>query len=105
MNILKRIRPTEWAVIGYCALAIAGVVAYPYAAWLINRHDAVVRVAVSPITVNFLLFLSMIGWQVDVIGKRRHWGTVKGWLIWAVVMLVVFLSFNILGGYKAIWNQ
>lgn len=90
-TIASKVSPKVWFGL------LAGLIAlgYYYGRLEMITQITAFKSVLSNITVNFVLALGLIGWQVDAFTRKMpKW---KGWLIWAVVMGTILLLLNIVG--------
>lgn len=82
----------------YIAVGLLIIPAYAFG-WLLLTDQATSYVAIlSKVTVNLLLLFFMVGVYVDIYTKKLpRW---KGWLIWAVVVIILILFFKYVGGME-----
>jgi len=64
---------------------------------LVDQSTSYIAV-LSKFTVNFLLFLYIVGAWVDSVAKKKGYSKAKGWVLWAVVMVILVIFFKYVGG-------
>jgi uncharacterized membrane protein YGL010W len=78
------------------------VVGYVLCRPILISQDTQYYANISPITLNFALFLFLYG--VTEARLTRKWKPWKSWLLWGVGLMVIMLFFRFVGGYETIFG-
>lgn len=94
---ITRYRWLVWPII-----PVLVVIGYIWCRPLLISQDTQYYANISPITLNFALFLFMYGVVTDRATKKmKRW---KSWLLWGIGLILILLFFRFVGGYETIFG-
>jgi len=90
----------------YSILAIGMVASYKYAVSLMTTpRTAWIEVVQSNVTVNLLIVFGLIGFLVDLLGKKKKWKTTKTVSVIVAIAFVIYIIMILFGGFTASWMK
>ena len=84
--------------IRYALLAFAMIPSYFVGREIMIDQSTSYLAVISKFTVNFFLFLYLVGFWIDYLVKEKGYSQRKGWVIWAAVMVIIVVFFKYVGG-------